>query len=300
MRQSRQQRRAAFLVMMIALGGCDRRPPLIIPAPGPGASQLQPTSFFLTSGGDYRLNTVRPAPATTLQLDGRDEPIPQPVLCSEPSPDYATAISTLLEAAAKGGSGSASGSLSASASTTETLLAMAGRSSGVVALRDGLYAACQAYANGIIGRDDYALILSQYGDLLVSVVNSAASTSSAGGPAPGSAGADVGAGKAGASKSPQAPSPPSPPAVALQVGVLQQQALQALIVACLSEFDPTVHPRPPVNPLLARSCPALFDNVVTASARLLAPQDQARPAGRPQGRAAPPHRRTQAAHATPS
>jgi hypothetical protein len=75
---------------------------------------------------------------------------------------------TALAIAASGGaSGGPSGSLSRNATTTEAISAMAGRTAGVVALRDGLYSACQAYANRVIGKDAYALILSQYGNLLV-------------------------------------------------------------------------------------------------------------------------------------
>ncbi len=80
---------------------------------------------------------------------------------------------------------------------------MAGRTAGVVALRDGLYSACQAYANGIIGRRAYALILSQYGDLLVALAASGTSAAAPNG------------------------------------STLPQQALQGLLTVCLTADDRT-------------------------------------------------------------
>ena len=44
--------------------------------------------------------------------------------------------------------------------------ASAGRSTALLGLRDGLYRACEAYANGAIGADAYALVLSRYGQLM--------------------------------------------------------------------------------------------------------------------------------------
>jgi hypothetical protein len=85
-------------------------------------------------------------------------------------------------------------------SSSETLVEGAGRAEAVLALRDGLYTACQAYANGVLGQDAYAIILSQYGSLLVALV-----------------GKDAAAGKA-------------PPAAG-------QSAMAALVVACISTHD---------------------------------------------------------------
>lgn len=89
----------------------------------------------------------------------RDRPIPGtdqvlPTMCAEPNPDVAVAFGTSLAAQ---GSFSAPNepnvSDNVSAATTETATALAGRTAGVLALRDGLYAACQSYVNGVIGHD---------------------------------------------------------------------------------------------------------------------------------------------------
>jgi hypothetical protein len=48
-------------------------------------------------------------------------------------------------------------------------LALAGRSTALLGLRDGLYRAYEAYANGVIGADAYALVLSRYGQLMTTL-----------------------------------------------------------------------------------------------------------------------------------
>jgi hypothetical protein len=47
--------------------------------------------------------------------------------------------------------------------------ALAGRSTALLGLRDGLYRACEAYANGALGADAYALVLSRYGQLMTTL-----------------------------------------------------------------------------------------------------------------------------------
>ena len=49
------------------------------------------------------------------------------------------------------------------------MTALAGRSTALLGLRDGLYRACEAYANGALGADAYALILSRYGQLMTTL-----------------------------------------------------------------------------------------------------------------------------------
>jgi hypothetical protein len=91
------------------------------------------------------------------------------VVCTEPSPDVAKALSTAFAASGQGGNGSASGNLALSASSAEAVAELAGRSTALLGLRDGLYRACEAYANGAIGADAYALVLSRYGQLMTTL-----------------------------------------------------------------------------------------------------------------------------------
>lgn len=92
------------------------------------------------------------------------------VVCSEPSPDYAVAFGSNRKFEITPPSADAGSKVSANAVTSEYVLEGEGRAEAVLALRDGLYTACQSYANGIIGKDAYAIILSQYGNLLLGLV----------------------------------------------------------------------------------------------------------------------------------
>ncbi|WP_342149855.1 hypothetical protein [Methylorubrum sp. SB2] len=132
--------------------------------PSAKVTQLQfGTSTTLATTGNLRLVTERPRPGPGGSL--------LPIVCTEPSPDYAVEFGRTGKAEAdvsieKKGTGKLSGDFT----QTEKVTQLAGRSSAVLALRDGLYAACQAYANGVIGHDAYSMILSQYGTLLVALV----------------------------------------------------------------------------------------------------------------------------------
>ena len=84
------------------------------------------------------------------------------VLCTEPSPDVAKALTSSGSLAGSGGNGAVTASITATASSAEALAELAGRSSALLVVRDSLYRACEAYANGIIGQDAYALVLSRY------------------------------------------------------------------------------------------------------------------------------------------
>ena len=157
------------------------------------------------------------------EMTGREE-APLPTMCTEPSPDVAVAFGTSLTANA---TINGQGSGAASAGTSEAALALAGRTAGVLALRDGLYATCQAYNNGALGQSAYALGLSQYGNLLVALTahdqgsSGGTTASTAGGGTPDKATA----GQAGSAN----------PALFKP----SDSAATALMVACISEYDPT-------------------------------------------------------------
>lgn len=91
------------------------------------------------------------------------------VLCTEPSPDVAKAISAAGSFSANGGNTTTKGALSVAGGSAEAVAELAGRSTALLALRDGLYHACEAYANGALGPDAYALVLARYGQLLTTL-----------------------------------------------------------------------------------------------------------------------------------
>jgi len=108
---------------------------------------------------DTRIVTQRPHP----MLPRRQ------VICTEPSPDVAKALSTARQLTASGGNGTVNASLAASAATATAVAELAGRSTALLGLRDGLYRACEAYANGALGDSAYALILSRYGQIMITL-----------------------------------------------------------------------------------------------------------------------------------
>lgn len=84
------------------------------------------------------------------------------VICTEPPPDTAKVMQTILQATG----GTMMVNAGVSAGISEAALELAGRSTALLGLRDGLYRVCEAYANGAIGADAYALVLTRYGQLM--------------------------------------------------------------------------------------------------------------------------------------
>jgi hypothetical protein len=113
------------------------------------------TSALYTSA-DVRVVTERPHPT----LYGRT------IICTEPSPDVAKALSTAFQLSGKGASGP-EGALNVA--SAEAAAELAGRSTALLGLRDGLYKTCEAYANGAIGDLAYLLVLNRYGQLVATL-----------------------------------------------------------------------------------------------------------------------------------
>jgi hypothetical protein len=91
------------------------------------------------------------------------------VICTEPSPDVAKALSAAASLSGQGGNDKITAGAAFGASTAEAVAELAGRSTALLGLRDGLYRACEAFANGAIGADAYALVLSRYGQLMTTL-----------------------------------------------------------------------------------------------------------------------------------
>ena len=203
-----------------------------------------------------------------------------PVVCTEPSPDVAKALSAAAAVSAQGGNGSASGSFAGGGASAKAVAALAGRSTALLGLRDGLYRACEAYANGVIGANAYALVLSRYGQLMTTLflgqdVTGAAGTNA--GPSVQSPPVTVNlSGSAGVSAGPAATpttSAPSPtgaqpksatgnPAVALTR--MNEDYLNlgynpdALVIACVNYGDSSRSPRT-YNQYLQDLCPTMLN-----------------------------------------
>ena len=257
-------------VLATALGGC-----AIFADPNAWPQKFKyGDSANLASGANVRYVNDR-----LRDMPGREGPLA--TMCTEPAPDVAVAFGTSLGASANI-SGQGSGGFGAG--TSEAAMQLAGRTAGVLALRDGLYATCQAYANGALGQSAYALGLSQYGNLLVALTAhdpgaSGGTTVSALGPSisitPNNGGAPTVTITPNKASAP-AITPQAQPAVAdaddlppvLSVDApgspgaqgqgaanpnpglftANDSASHALLVACISEFDPTrLGARDPAN-----------------------------------------------------
>jgi hypothetical protein len=178
---------------------------------------------------------------------------------------------------------------------------MLGRTAGVVAL--GLYSACQAYANQLIGKDAYALILSQYGNLLVALAagggGAAASAGSTPSTTPPGVAVAVSAGAPPSASNPSGGSQGNGPTQANnpQVSQMQQQAIQAMLVACISYNDSSIAHAD--NTLLDQHCGIFMNKLSDALPELLKPPSSIQTAsGSPPvpSHAAPPHHSGSARH----
>ena len=91
------------------------------------------------------------------------------VMCTEPSPDVSKALSavTTLNAGVKEGAVNASAGVGAG--TSEELVQLAGRTTALLAFRDGVFRACEAYANGSLGANLYTLVAGNYTQLLTTL-----------------------------------------------------------------------------------------------------------------------------------
>ena len=88
---------------------------------------------------------------------------PSRIICAEPSPDVAQAVSKSFGAELSGAIASeGSGQAQIAAAQAASLAELGKRLAAVQALRDGLYRACEAYANGAMTDASYAAILSGY------------------------------------------------------------------------------------------------------------------------------------------
>jgi predicted nucleic acid-binding Zn-ribbon protein len=107
---------------------------------------------------------------------------PQQIFCAEPSPDVAKAVSAATNISASldaqasqpqtGTNVAGAAAVAASRSRAEALAQLTERLATVQLLRDGLYRACEAFANGAVGPISYAMMLSRYGDTMVTLLGS--------------------------------------------------------------------------------------------------------------------------------
>lgn len=159
--KSQYFRCAVLLVSVLVLGGCE--------------SIALRESIFRTTSFDSGISVLTDAKqrvVINLPADVEDgQNKPTRIVCAEPSPDVAQALSEALTVAAsvevKGQGG---GSVSFGKSVAESVAQLGERLGTIQLLRDGLYRACEAYANGAISDITYAVLLSRFDDTMVSML----------------------------------------------------------------------------------------------------------------------------------
>lgn len=137
------------------------------------------SSQALATDAGARLVTATPI-VGTVDSTGRFKP--HQINCAEPSPDVAKAIETAFSSGISldvtGQPGNMPADLQAklanaiATSRSEALAQLTERLPTIQLLRDGLFRACEAYANGTLSPISYSLVLSRYGDTMVTMLGS--------------------------------------------------------------------------------------------------------------------------------
>lgn len=123
----------------------------------------------ITTGARQRVIINSPINPTPTEPSRPGQVNPVRIVCAEPSPDVALAVANSF---GLGVSVVSKGSGSVSASQAEGIAQLAERVSTIQLLRDGLYRACEAYANGAISSTVYTLIISRIDDVMVTLLTS--------------------------------------------------------------------------------------------------------------------------------
>lgn len=95
---------------------------------------------------------------------------PKRVVCAEPSPDVALAVAQSLGVGLSVLWGGGQGAVSGSGASTEGIGQLGERTQAIQLLRDQMYRACEAYANGAITGTTYNLIMSRNNDAMVTLM----------------------------------------------------------------------------------------------------------------------------------
>src|SRR4051794_18905124 len=131
------------------------------------------------------INTKANVGVGDIRYDGEGEAIgatddqvvknhPHRIICAEPSPDVAQAISAAFTAAAQvdTNAGQSSGSGSIGSSYAASIAQLGERLATVQLLRDKMYRACEAYQNGAISDTSYTLMLARFDKTMASMLAS--------------------------------------------------------------------------------------------------------------------------------
>jgi len=129
----------------------------------------------MTTQAEKRMVFVAP-----IDLDKDNRVVPRQVVCAEPSPDIALAVSSAMSGSTainvKGKSPNSPVEIdweqvaALSKSRVEAVAQMTERLATIQLLRDAQYRACEAYANGAITDVGYGILVSRFGDTMVTLL----------------------------------------------------------------------------------------------------------------------------------
>lgn len=125
---------------------------------------------FSLAGGQSITTDSRQRIVTANPLRGASRPglvNPQQIVCAEPSPDVAIALANSF---GTGLSVLGYGSGSMTGATAEGMAQLAERTVAVQLLRDQMYRACEAFANGAISGTTYSLIMSKNNNAMITLL----------------------------------------------------------------------------------------------------------------------------------
>jgi hypothetical protein len=148
----RRLRVAALVLSVFALGGC--------------ADGEIFKKFNLTAGTGVSTDARQRISYATERAPSRIDK--RTVVCLEPSPDVATAVASSFQAGISAlvsqPNAKIDAQVAASLATNfaESVAQLGERTATITVLRDALFRACEAYANGALSPASYALILSRY------------------------------------------------------------------------------------------------------------------------------------------
>ncbi|MCC7048237.1 MAG: hypothetical protein IT562_16100 [Alphaproteobacteria bacterium] len=149
---------------LLVTAGCTSRPLDILEE-----GSIEPNKAVIVGASSRTLIATEPAAGSEHGLV-----VPKKIVCAEPSPDAAMTISQALTASFTGagqGKGiTAQAAAQLGRSMAEGLVQMTERTASIQLLRDALHRACEAYANGALSDMSYSLVISQYGDLMVTLL----------------------------------------------------------------------------------------------------------------------------------
>jgi hypothetical protein len=173
-------RRAAVGTLALCLAGCGSGTYLRTTRVGDARAVATTADLRLVLGTPIEETTTRYTYEGTQAVAASSVVTRRQVTCAEPSPDIAKAVSDAfsqsgaLAAALKdprtGLEGQGEATAAMSRSYTEAVAQMTERLATIQLLRDGLYRACEAFANGAISDTTYAVMLSRYDDTMITML----------------------------------------------------------------------------------------------------------------------------------